>query len=178
MIRKFLGSFRHDAEPPQPAGATPLRLAATAFAFELGVTRRDGTERRFGRGEPFPAPGWIAWTVVTGRPEPAVLAAFFRADGILVGVEHYVPKLGTVPPGLPAFRETLRLEPGRLTLAGPIAGLGPEFVEMEGAEGGARSVVYQHGYAARWPGGLALVGGNGGRIERIALYGDLPGAAR
>jgi hypothetical protein len=32
--------------------------------------------------------------------------------------------------------------------------------------------VYQHAYQARWKHGIAIISGNDGRIERIALYAN------
>jgi len=32
--------------------------------------------------------------------------------------------------------------------------------------------VYQHAYQARWQHGIAIISGNDGRIERMALYAN------
>ncbi len=60
-----------------------------------------------------------------------------------------------------------RLTPGEVGLGASTATLDERYVT---AVGGPAPVVYSEAYEVRFPGGVAYVMGNGGRVERLGLY--------
>ncbi len=128
----------------------PLRLVHGTTVFAVGETKRRDCEIKLGPGVAYPAAGWHTWTVTAIAGDTWLLSAFFRT-GTLIAVEYYVAKTGSVPKYAPRAR-------------------GTAFAASNARAGSVGSVVYQQAFEARWDGGVALISGNDGRVERIALY--------
>ena len=152
------------SEPPVLAGGTTI--------FAVGATKRRDIEHKIGVAAVYPAPGWQTWTTAGLKGEVWILSAFYRQE-TLVGVEYYVGKTGNVPKYAPRIKAMFRLLPVDVGLGGRIDALPASFRSSNGRAGGVGSIVYQHAFEARWTAGVALLSGNDGRIERIALYADL-----
>ena len=150
--------------PPAPLDR-PVVLANENLVFALGTTTREQVERVFGVGFAYPIRGWH--TYAPREDGARHFLSLFYANGSLVALEHYVPKAGGAP-GL-AARDygPFRLSPGDVALGTATATLDERYTV---AVGGPAPVVYAEAYEARFPGGVAYVMGNGGRIERLGLY--------
>jgi len=150
--------------PPAPLDR-PVVLATERLVFALGTTSRAEVERAFGVAFSYPMRGWHTYAA---REDGARnFLSLFYADGTLVALEYYVPKADRAP-GL-AARDygALRLSPGDVALGAATGSLDTRYVV---AVGGPAPIVYAEAYEARFPGGVAYVMGNAGRIERLGLY--------
>jgi hypothetical protein len=150
--------------PPAPLDR-PVVLANERLVFALGTTTRDDTERAFGVGFAYPIRGWHTYAA---REDGARrFLSLFYSERTLIALEYYVPKADRAP-GL-AARDygAFRLSPGDVALGASTSALD---VRYTSAIGGPAPVVYAEAYEARFPGGVAYVMGNEGRIERLGLY--------
>ena len=157
------------AAKPEPA--PPMTLESELLSFVPGFTTRRAIERRMGPAIEYPAPGWRTWAAAGLRNERWVLSAIYRGQ-VLIGVEHYVAKTVNLPRDTPPANGVFKVQPGDIGLLNVVTSLPEYFISQAGREGGARSIVYQHAFQARWQHGIAIISGNGGRIERIALYAN------
>jgi hypothetical protein len=150
--------------PPAPLDR-PVVLTTERLVFALGTTTRAEVERAFGVAFSYPMRGWH--TYAAREDGGRNFLSLFYADGTLVALEYYVPKADRAP-GL-AARDygALRLSPGDVALGATTGSLDPRYVV---AVGGPAPIVYAEAYEARFPGGVAYVMGNAGRIERLGLY--------
>jgi hypothetical protein len=177
------GMFRKKAvTAPSPIIAPstePLRLKCGSLEFLVGFTTRRAIETRLGPAVEYPAPGWRTWAAAGNRGDCWILSAIYRGH-VLIGVEHYVAKTENLPRDTPPANGLYTLVPGDVQIGMPIKQLPDRFRSLPGAEGSARSIVFQQAYEARWPHGIAFVCGNNGRIERLALYAnhEMPTIAR
>jgi hypothetical protein len=142
----------------------PVVLANERLTFALGTLRAE-VERMFGVAFAYPIRGWHTYAASEGRARRFL--SLFYAAGALVALEYYVPKLDRAP-GL-AARDygTFRLTPGDVALGSATATLDERYAI---AAGGPAPIVYGEAYQARFPGGVAYVMGNDGRVERLGLY--------
>ena len=150
--------------PPAPLDR-PVVLANERLVFALGTTTRDDVERAFGVGFAYPMRGWHSYAA---REDGARrFLSLFYSGRTLVALEYYVPKADRAP-GL-AARDygAFRLSPGDVALGAAFASLDARYTV---AAGGPAPIVYREAYEARFPGGVAYVMGNDGRIERLGLY--------
>jgi hypothetical protein len=150
--------------PPAPLDR-PVVLATDRLVFALGTTTRAEVEHAFGVAFSYPMRGWHTYAA---REDGARnFLSLFYASGTLIALEYYLPKADRAP-GL-AARDygALRLSPGDVALGATTASLDSRYVV---AVGGPAPVVYAEAYEARFPGGVAYVMGNAGRIERLGLY--------
>jgi hypothetical protein len=150
--------------PPVPLDR-PVVLTTDRLVFTLGTTTRTDVEREFGVAFSYPMRGWHSYAA---REDGARrFLSLFYSDETLIALEYYVPKADRAP-GL-AARDygALRLSPGDVALGASTGALDPRYTP---AVGGPAPVVYAEAYEARFPGGVAYVMGNGGRIERLVLY--------
>jgi hypothetical protein len=157
--------------PPAPLDR-PVVLATERLVFALAATTRAEVEHAFGVAFSYPMRGWHTYAA---REDGArnFLSLFYAGAcpepgrRTLVALEYYVPKADRAP-GL-AARDygALRLSPGDVALGATTGSLDPRYVV---AVGGPAPVVYAEAYEARFPGGVAYVMGNAGRIERLGLY--------
>ena len=150
--------------PPAPLDR-PVVLANEHVIFAVDTTMRADAERAFGVAFQYPMRGWHTYAA---REDGARnFLSLFYSDATLVALEYYVPKADRAP-GL-AARDygAFRLSPGDVALGAPFASLDERYVT---AVGGPAAVVYAECFEARFPGGVAYVMANGGRIERLGLY--------
>jgi hypothetical protein len=157
--------------PPAPLDR-PVVLTTDRLVFALGTTTRADVEHAFGIAFSYPMRGWHTYAA---RDDGArnFLSLFYTGDGpeperrTLVALEYYVPKADRAP-GL-AARDygALRLSPGDVAIGAPTASLDPRY---GAAVGGPAPIIYAEAYEARFPGGVAYVMGNAGRVERLGLY--------
>jgi hypothetical protein len=171
---RFFGKKRTAAPAPAPAPLVPrepFHLASERVTFMVGLTARAAIEAHLGPAVEYPAPGWRTWAVAGLRGQPWVLSAIYR-DAILIGVEHYLSKTDNLPRHTPPANGVYRLQPGDIGIGNRIEALPGRFTAVPGNAGGVHSIVFEHAYQARWQHGLAIVSGNDGRIERIAIYAD------
>ncbi|HEX3549283.1 MAG TPA: hypothetical protein VHT53_02860 [Candidatus Elarobacter sp.] len=157
---------RRSAPPQQPAPLdVPVVLACGTLVLALRATTRADVERVLGVGFAYPMRGWHTYAA-RENGKRNFLSLFYSGTS-LIAVEYYVPKADRAP-GL-AARDygVLQLTPGDVTLGAATATLDARYTP---AAGGPAPVVYGEAYEARFPGGIAYVMGNGGRIERLGLY--------
>jgi hypothetical protein len=150
--------------PPAPLDR-PVVLANERLVFALGTTTRDDAERAFGVGFAYPIRGWH--TYAAREDGSRRFLSLFYSERTLIALEYYLPKADRAP-GL-AARDygSFRLSPGDVALGAPTSSLDARYAS---AVGGPAPVVYAEAYEARFPGGVAYVMGNEGRIERLGLY--------
>jgi len=157
--------------PPEPVSKEPITLTSDSLVFLVGFTTRRAIERRMGPAVEYPAPGWKTWAAAGLRGETWILSAIYRGT-VLIGIEHYLAKTENLPRFTPPANGIFKMQPGNIGIGTPVDRLPDRFISAAGKEGGVRSIVYQHAYQARWPHGVAIISGNGGRGERIALYAN------
>jgi hypothetical protein len=150
--------------PPAPLDR-PVVLANERAIFALGTTSRADVERAFGVAFQYPMRGWHTYAA---REDGARnFLSLFYSDGALLALEYYVPKADRAPNLAARDYGPFRLSPGDVALRGAVAALDARYVT---AVGGPAAVVYAECFEARFPGGVAYVMANGGRIERLGLY--------
>jgi hypothetical protein len=159
------------APAPAPMSTEPITMTSDSLTFLVGFTTRRAIERRMGPAVEYPAPGWKTWAAAGLRGECWILSAIYRGQ-VLIGIEHYLAKTENLPRFTPPANGIFKLQPGNIGIGTPVTRLGDRFVSAAGKEGGPRSLVYQHAYQARWPHGVAIISGNDGRVERMALYAN------
>ncbi|HYW53962.1 MAG TPA: hypothetical protein VE826_08330 [Dongiaceae bacterium] len=158
--------------PPAPLDR-PVTLANERLVFALGVTTRAEVERAFGIAFAYPMRGWHTYAA---REDGAryFLSLFYAnasadvpAQRTLLALEYYLPKADCAPSLAARDYGPFRLTPGDVALGAATASLDERYGSAAGAPA---PVVYAEAYEARFPGGVAYVMGNGGRIERLGLY--------
>jgi hypothetical protein len=150
--------------PPPPIDV-PVILFNENVRFATGETKRDTVIRTLGTGFPYPAKGWDTYAIREGR-DRRFLSAFYK-DGLLVGVEFYVPQTDSAPNLAPRDIGEFRLVPGEVRVGTAVVSLDERFVPAIGGPGRA---VYAHAFEVRYPGGVAYAMGNDGTITRLVLY--------
>ncbi|HEV8021094.1 MAG TPA: hypothetical protein VGP41_07510 [Candidatus Lustribacter sp.] len=172
MLAGLFGKKKRAAAAPAPKPiAPPMTLESDLLSFVPGFTTRRAIERRMGPAIQYPAPGWKTWAAAGTRNQRWVLSAIYRGQ-VLIGIEHYIAKTDLLPRDTPPANGVFVVQPGDIALGNRIAGLPEYFISAAGKDGSARSMVYQHAFQARWQHGIAIISGNDGRIERIALYAN------
>ncbi|HXF33799.1 MAG TPA: hypothetical protein VN603_04450 [Candidatus Acidoferrales bacterium] len=171
-ILEKIAKERSQPIAPPPNVEHQIVLACERCTFAVGKTRRREVERVLGRGQSYPAKGFHTYAVAPpetqpdGAPSRWLLSLFYRGD-LLFGVEHYIPKIQGAPPMPLSTPGVVRVEPGGFRLGGAMNDLG-YFVP---AHGGPSPVVFALSFEARFDGGVVWIMGNGGHIERLAIYG-------
>ncbi len=150
--------------PPAPLDR-PVVLACERLVFAVGETRRNAVEHAFGVGFSYPIRGWH--TYAARDDGHRIFLSLFYADAVLVALECYIPKLDRAPALAPRDFGALRLSPGDVALGATTSSLDARYVT---AVGGPAPVIFAETYEARFPGGVAYVMGNDGRVERLGLY--------
>jgi hypothetical protein len=172
-ILERIAKERMQPNAPPPMVDYPVTLACERCTLAIGKTRRRDVERAFGRGYDYPAKGFRSYAVAPyetqadDAPKRWLLSVFYRGD-LLFGVEHYIPKVKSIPPMALTTPGTLAIQPGGFKLQGPLNAL-EYFVP---AHGGPSPVIYSLSFEARFAGGVAWIMGNAGSIERLAIYGE------
>ena len=150
--------------PPAPLDR-PVVLANERLVFALGTTTRAEDERAFGVAFAYPMRGWHTYAArEDGR---RYFLSLFYSEQKLVALEYYLPKTDRAPSLAARDYGAFRLSPGEVALGAATSALDQRYVD---AVGGPAPVVYAEAYEARFPGGVAYVMGNGGRVERLGLY--------
>jgi hypothetical protein len=140
-------------------------LANERVVLTLSTTTRADVERAFGIAFSYPMRGWHTYAArEEGR---RYFLSLFYVDAALIALEYYVPKADRAPALAARDYGAFRLSPGDVALGAAFASLDERYVT---AIGGPAPLVYTEAYEARFPGGVAYVMGNGGRIERLGLY--------
>ncbi|HTW85325.1 MAG TPA: hypothetical protein VMD91_14740 [Candidatus Sulfotelmatobacter sp.] len=150
--------------PPAPLDR-PVVLTSDQLVFAVGTTTRADVEKAYGVAFQYPMRGWHSYAAREGGARN-FLSLFYSKD-VLVAAEYYLPKADRAP-GL-AARDygSFRFSPGDVALGASTAALDERYGP---AVGGPAPVVYAEVFEARFPGGVAYVMGNHGRIERLGLY--------
>jgi len=169
MLTGLFGKKKQPVAAPAKPVAPPMTLESELLSFVPGFTTRRAIERRMGPAIEYPAPGWRTWAAAGLRNQRWVLSAIYRGQ-VLIGIEHYVAKTENLPRDTPPANGIFKVQPGDIGIGNRVASLPEYFISAAGKDGGARSLVYQHAYQARWQHGIAIISGNDGRVERIALY--------
>lgn len=156
---------KHSAPPP-PLDK-PLVLFSETIAFVVGTTTREQVERALGMAFAYPARGWHTYCCAGTGGRREFLSAFYANDRLL-SAELYLPKSDRAPSLAPRDIR-FRLVPGEIALGMPVTTLSEAFGKV--SEVAEKLGAYSDMYGASFPGGSAYVMGNGGTIERIALYG-------
>jgi hypothetical protein len=150
--------------PPAPLDR-PVVLANERLVLALGTTTRAEVERAFGVAFAYPMRGWHTYAArEDGR---RYFLSLFYAEQTLVALEYYLPKTDRAPALAARDYGAFRLSPGDVALGAATNALDERYAD---AVGGPAPVVYAEAYEARFPGGVAYVMGNGGRVERLGLY--------
>jgi hypothetical protein len=150
--------------PPVPLDR-PVVLANERLLFALGTTTRVEVERAFGVAFAYPIRGWHTYAA---REDGARrFLSLFYSSTALIALEYYLPKTDGAPGLTARDYGAFRLSPGDVALGASTSALDERYVV---AVGGPAPIVYAEAFEARFPGGVAYVMGNGGRIERLGLY--------
>ena len=157
--------------PPAPLDR-PVVLANERLVLALGTTTRAGVEHVFGVAFSYPMRGWHTYAAREDGQRYFLSLFYAGGDtepgrGALVALEYYLPKADRAPTLAARDYGPFRLSPGDVALGAATSALDERYVT---AVGGPAPVVYAEAYEARFPGGVAYVMGNGGRIERLGLY--------
>ncbi len=150
--------------PPAPL-ERPVVLATERLVFAVGTTTRAAVEHAFGVGFAYPIRGWHTYAARDGGQR--IFLSLFYSAAVLVALECYLPKLDRAPTLAARDFGALRLSPGDVALGASTAALDARYVT---AVGGPAPVIFAETYEARFPGGVAYVMGNDGRVERLGLY--------
>ncbi len=173
ILAQVYESGRGRRNPPPAPLDRPVVLANERIVFTVGTTTRADVEAAFGVAFSYPMRGWHTYAArEDGKryflslfyADAALLA---RAKGALLALEYYLPKADRAPNLAARDYGAFRLSPGDVTLGASTAALDERYVT---AVGGPAPVVYAEAFEARFPGGVAYVMGNAGRIERLGLY--------
>jgi hypothetical protein len=150
--------------PPAPLDR-PVVLANERLVFAVGTTTRAEVERAFGVAFAYPMRGWHTYAArEEGR---RYFLSLFYSEQNLVALEYYLPKADRAPALAARDYGPFRLSPGDVALGAATSALDERYVN---AVGGPAPVIYAEAYEARFPGGVAYVMGNDGRVERLGLY--------
>lgn len=154
---------RNDAPPP------PIDRVVTLFsetiALDVTATTKVAVERALGIAFAYPVRGWHTYCA-RGADGARQFVSLFYSRGTLVSVECYLPKLDRAPKLEPRDLR-FRFVPGELALGMQIGALAVNYAPIPVPHGFGS---YAQMYEARFPGGSAYAMGNGGVIERLALY--------
>jgi len=167
---EVLASIYERKRPPHeptlpPRADAPLVLFNERLSLVVGTSTRREVEREFGIAYRYPAAGWHTYCLrIAG--DRAFLSLFFSGAS-LSAAELYRPRSAQAPPLEARDCGNYRLVPGEIGLGMQMLAL-PEYFTQIPAPSGS----YAHIFATGFPGGSALVMGNEGTLERIAVYVD------
>jgi hypothetical protein len=151
--------------PPPPADK-PIVLFNETIAFDVTRTHRNDVERALGIAFSYPTRGWHTYCV-RGVEGARLFASLFYSADALIAAELYVPKVERAPKLEPRDL-TFRFVPGELAVGKPITALPEHFGRISALA--ETFGAYKEMFEARFPGGSAYAMGNGGTIERLAIY--------
>ena len=168
---EVLASIYERKRPPReptlpPRADAPIVLFNERLALVVGKSTRRDVERELGIAYRYPSAGWHTYCLrIAG--ERAFLSLFF-SDTCLSAAELYRPRTAQAPPLEARDCGFYRLVPGEIGLGMQLLALPEYFTEIPAPPGGSYAQIFATGF----PGGSALVMGNDGTIERIAVYVD------
>ena len=158
---------REERDRPPPQFDCPVLLFNETLACDVNRTVRRDVQRALGIGFMYPANGWHTYCVLGANGAREFLSLFYSGDR-LVCAELYAPKSERAPALAPRNLGRFRFVPGEVALGLPITALPNHFGRV--SELGEHLGAYSEQFCARFPGGAAYAMGNGGTIERLALY--------
>jgi hypothetical protein len=143
----------------------PIILFNENIMFVIGKTQRTSVISALGPGYAYPAKGWETYAM-REKNLRCLLSALYR-DGILVGIDYFVPKPNVVPElGARNFGD-FRLVPGQVAIGNDITRLDERFVPVPEGPDAHR---YARAYQVRYPGGVAYAQSDSDVIQRLVLY--------
>ena len=153
-------------ETPPPPADRPIVLFNEELSLDVTTTTRADTERALGIGFAYPARGWHTYCVRGSGGERQFLSCFYSGER-LASAELYLPKSERAPK-LASRNLRFRLVPGEIALGANVTSLPEHFGRM--ASAAEQLGAFANIFEARFPGGAAYAMGNGGVIERLAIY--------
>jgi len=153
------------AQALPPPIDVPIILFNEHIMFVIGKTQRSAVIAALGPGYAFPAQGWETYAMREGKTR-CLLSALYQ-DGVLVGVDYYVAKEGSVPELRPRDFGAFRLVPGQITIGLELLRLDERFTAVAS---GPDARTYSHAFEVRYPGGIAFAQGTGGTVQRLVLF--------
>ena len=150
--------------PPAPLDR-PVSLNNEHVNLTLGETTRKIVEAAWGVAFSYPMRGWHTYAAKEDGAK-RFLSLFYK-DERLIALEYYLPKADRAPTLAARDYGFFRLSPGDIAIGAAMSGVDERYVN---AVGGPAPVVYKESLEARFPGGVAYVMGNEGKVERFALY--------
>lgn len=149
-----------------PPAERAIVLFNETIAFDVTQTTRQDVERALGTAFAYPARGWHTYCVRGARGE-RLFASLFYSKLHLASAELYLPKADRAP-NLEPRDLRFRFVPGEIEVGKPMTTLPAYFSRLSSLA--ERLGAYSAMFEARFPGGAAYAMGNGGSIERLALY--------
>jgi hypothetical protein len=149
-----------------------VQLFNETIAFDVTKTTRKEVERALGIAFAYPVRGWHTYCVA-GAAEREFVSLFY-SQGTLLSAELYLPRSDRAPNLAPRNLGRFRLVPGEIAIGMQIATLPDGYARVPKPDGLG---PYEDIFEARFPGGSVYVMGNGGVIERAAIYGLRDAAA-
>jgi hypothetical protein len=159
---------RSAGEVPPPPADKPISIFSEAIALDVTRTTRDEVERALGIAFAYPTRGWHTYAV-RGHRNERLFASLFYSERKLISAELYVPKTNRAPT-LAARDLHFRMLPGEIEIGKPVTSLPEHFGPISALA--EKLGAYENMFEARFPGGAAYAMGNGGVIERLAIYGS------
>ena len=156
---------RSSAALPPPA-EKPIVLFNEEIALDVTRTTRADVERALGIAFAYPQRGWHTYCVRASDGGRLFLSCFYSQER-LASAELYRPRVERAPNLAPRDLR-FRFVPGEIEVGQPFTVL-PEYFAIASALP-AQLGPYAEMFEARFPGGAAYAMGNGGTIERLALY--------
>lgn len=158
---------REKENAPPPPLEKKLLLFSETIALDLGVTTRERVEGALGVAFSYPARGWHTYCC-SGRERAREFLSLFYSGDVLLSAEVYLPKSERAPSLAPRDLH-FRIVPGEIALGMPVTALPDAFGKISAVA--EKLGAFSDMYGAAFPGGSAYAMGNGGIIERLALYG-------
>lgn len=169
ILAKIYERNQRAGDAPPPPADKPIVLFNETISFDVTRTTRDDVEKTLGVAFAYPARGWHTYAV-RDEGRRRLFASLFYSKRRLISAELYLPKVERAP-ALQARDLVFRLVPGEVSIGKPIANLPEHFGRISAL---AETLgAYGDMFEARFPGGAAYAMGNGGLIERLAIYGAL-----
>jgi hypothetical protein len=165
ILANIVERSRVSPVPPPPCDK-PVLLFSEPLALSVNTTTRADVERCLGIGFSYPARGWHTYGV-RGANAARLLLSLFYVKNHLAAAELYLPKVDRAPKLQPQDAH-FRFVPGEIDVGMPVTALPEHYGRMDGMP--VELSAYGEMFEARYPGGAAYAMGNGGTIERLAIY--------
>lgn len=166
ILAKIYERETEQSEAIPPPADKPLVLFSEAIALHVGETKQDEVERTLGIAFAYPVRGWHTYCC-KGRTGEREFLSLFYSGGSLASGELYLPKSDRAPSLAPRDLQ-FRIVPGEIAVGMPITALPQHFARV--SEVAEKLGAFSDIFGARFPGGSAYAMGNGGKIERLAVY--------